>query len=222
MAHSLPSSVPVLAWGAFVALGALACAHPARAATLGKCTEAIQVEGDNLGANLKQNSTELKNVVISGCDTRIEARLARVSRLDFEDSSWTFEGNVHIHMEAQNGSLSSDQAVVTFRDNQIERVTITGSPAEFEQKRTDSDALARGHAGQIVYELGAGTVSLSNDAWLTDGSTEIKGSLLVYDIGRQQVQATSKPGAKDRVRLTITPKPSSKDEKKPGPVTPAP
>jgi lipopolysaccharide transport protein LptA len=189
-------------------LGAFALPPAVSAASLGKCTEAIQVEGDNLGANLKQNSTELANVSITGCDTRIEAKRARVSRLDFEDSSWTFEGAVKIRMDAQRGSLTSDQAVVNFRNNQIERVTITGRPAQFEQKRTDSDAIARGRAGEIVYELGAGTVSLSKDAWLSDGSTEIKGNLLVYDIRAQQVQASSKPGEKERVRLTITPKTS--------------
>jgi lipopolysaccharide export system protein LptA len=226
MALSRPNRRSLLATCAgLAAFAALVPPQGAIAASLGKCTEAIQVEGDNLGANLKQNSTELANVSIKGCDTSIEADRARVSRLDFEDSSWTFEGDVKIRMDAQRGSLTSDQAVVNFRDNQIERVTITGRPAQFEQKRTDSNAIARGRAGEIVYELGAGTVSLSKDAWLSDGNTEIKGNLLVYDIRQQQVQASSKPGSSERVRLTITPGSSSKDGKAPAgskSVTPAP
>jgi lipopolysaccharide transport protein LptA len=212
--NSLSKPVTLLAAAALVALAGLMPAR-ATAAALGKCTETIEVEGDNLGANLRQSTTELKNVIISGCDTRIEAQRARVSRLDFEDSNWTFEGNVRIRMEQQHGSLRSDLAVVTFRDNQIARVTITGSPAEFEQKRSDSDAIARGRAGKMVYDFAAGTVRLSDDAWISDGSTEISNPQLEYDIRKQEVKATNKPGAGERVRLTITPKPKDPKPKVP-------
>jgi lipopolysaccharide export system protein LptA len=226
MARSRPNRHSLLAaYAGLAALAALVLPEGAIAASLGNCGEPIEVEGDNLGANLKQSSTELVNVSITFCDTSIQADRARVSRLDFEDSSWAFEGEVKIRMDAQRGSLTSDQAVVKFRDNQIERVTITGRPAQFEQKRTDSDAIARGRAGEIVYELSAGTVSLSKDAWLSDGNTEIKGNLLVYDIRQQQVQASSKPGSSQRVRVTIMPGSSSKDGKAPAEgkaVTPAP
>jgi lipopolysaccharide export system protein LptA len=201
---------------AFLALGAFVCAQSASAATLSQCSGDIELEGDNLDGDLRKNFTELKNVVITGCDARIEAKLARFSKLDFEDSRWTFEGDVRIRMEAQQGSLSSDQAVVNFRDNQIQRVVITGKPAEFEQRRTDSGAMARGRAGQIVYELGAGTINLSDDAWLSDGNTEIQSPTLVYDVRKQQVQASSVRGGRgsERVRLTINP--ASKNGKKNG------
>ena len=41
-----------------------------------------------------------------------------------------------------------------FKDNLIARATVVGKPAEFEQKRVDSDQMARGHAGKIVYDVG--------------------------------------------------------------------
>jgi lipopolysaccharide export system protein LptA len=204
-------------------VGAFVCAQPASAATLSQCSGDIELEGDNLDGDLRKSFTELRNVVITGCDARIEAKLARFSKLDFEDSRWTFEGNVRIRMDAQQGSLSSDQAVVNFRDNQIERVVITGKPAEFEQRRTDSGAIARGRAGQIVYELVAGTINLSQDAWLSDGKTEIESPTLVYDVRKQQVQASSvrgSGGGSERVRLTINPK--SKNGKSSGSSNAAP
>jgi lipopolysaccharide transport protein LptA len=219
MADSRPNSVHILVPAVLIAIGALGATQAAGAATLDKCTEDIEVVGDKLAGDLRKNFSELRNVVITGCDARIEANIARFTDLGFEDSRWTFEGAVRIRMEAQQGSLSSDQAIVNFRNNQIERVVITGKPAEFEQKRTDSGAIARGRAGQIVYELGAGTVDLSKDAWLTDGSTEIHSSKLVYDLRKQQVQASSTPGNKsERVRLTISPK--SKNGKKTPDATP--
>ena len=46
---------------------------------------------------------------------------------------------------------------------------------------------------------------LTGDAWLTDGQNEIRGNTLVYDIGRERVQAN--PNEKDPggVQITINP-----------------
>jgi lipopolysaccharide transport protein LptA len=212
-----PGSLDRAAWLAFgtvavtLAIGlSAAFPRPANAASLAKCTSQIEVEGDNLDGNLRKNFTELKNVTISGCDARIEARVARFTKLDFQDSRWTFEGNVRIRMDSPQGSLDSDMAVVSFRNNQIDKVDITGKPARFQQKRTDSGAVAYGRAGQIVYELRAGTVNLSDNAWVCDGSKEMRSARLVYDLNKQTANASSGPTGQ-RVKLTIDPRANSKD-----------
>src|ERR1700688_3877406 len=73
--------------------------------------------------------------------TRVQADYAHATGLDFANSRWNFDGNVHIDAPEQ-GSLRSDSAVVEFRDNHIARATITGKPAQFQQKRADSDKVA--------------------------------------------------------------------------------
>jgi lipopolysaccharide transport protein LptA len=192
---------------------------PAAAASLAKCTSQIEVEGDNLDGNLRKNFTELKNVTISGCDARIEARVARFTKLDFEDSRWTFEGDVRIRMDSPPGNLNSDLAIVSFRNNQLDKVDITGKPARFQQKRTDSNAIAYGRAGRIVYELGAGTVNLMDNAWVCDGSKELRSAKVVYDLNKQLANASSGSNGQ-RVKLTIDPR-ASKDAqaKKPDPTS---
>jgi lipopolysaccharide transport protein LptA len=96
---------------------------------------------------------------------------------------------------------------VDVRNNQIAKATITGSPAEFEQRNADTNVVTRGHAGEIVYEVGAGTVKLTDDAWLRYGTTDMKGSSFVYNIRDEKVQAGSRPGApnNERVHIRITP-----------------
>jgi len=197
---------------ALVLAASVALTRPAEAASLAKCTSQIEVEGDNLDGNLRKNFTELKNVTITGCDARIDARLARFTKLDFEDSRWTFEGNVQIRMDSPQGSLSSDQAIVSFRNNQIDKVDIIGKPARFQQKRSDSAATAYGRAGQIVYELRAGTVNLTDNAWVCDGTKEMRSAKLVYDLNKQTANASSGPNGQ-RVKLTIDPRANSKDSK---------
>jgi len=106
-------------------------------------------------------------------------------------------------MRSSTATCRSDQAAIEFRDNRIARATITGKPAEFEQKRAESDQMARGRAGEIVYDLNDGTVRLTNQAWLTDGQNEISGPLLVYNIREQRVQAAASPGTDQRVHIRI-------------------
>jgi lipopolysaccharide transport protein LptA len=156
-----------------------------------------------------------QNIVITQGDTKVQADRAHAKKIhDFENSQWTFEGNVRITGE-QHGNLHSDEAVVEFRNKAISKATITGNPAEFEQKRADTEQMARGHAKEIVYDVSDGTIRLSDDAWLSDGRNEISGPLLVYNIREQQIEAASKPGAEERVHIKIDP--NSKDEPNPHP-----
>ncbi|MGO9803669.1 MAG: lipopolysaccharide transport periplasmic protein LptA [Steroidobacteraceae bacterium] len=170
----------------------------------------VQVEASGGSeVDFHTNEVVLKNVVISQGNMRVSAERARATGLNFANSRWNFEGNVRIDAE-QRGNLRSDQAVVEFRDNHIARATITGKPAEFEQRRANSDQIARGHADEILYDVGEGTVRLTKDAWLCDGQNQISGPLLVYNIREQQIQALTAPdatggGADPRVHISIVP-----------------
>jgi lipopolysaccharide transport protein LptA len=163
----------------------------------------------------KGDTVVFQDVVITQGDTKVQADHAHATGLDnFDNSHWTFDGNVRINGE-QHGSLKSDQAVVEFRNKYISKATITGNPAEFEQKRTDTAEVARGHAHEIVYNVVDGTVRLSNDAWLSDGHNEISGPELVYSIREQRVQAATQPGTDDKVHIIIDPNANGDTNKKP-------
>jgi lipopolysaccharide transport protein LptA len=163
----------------------------------------------------KGDTVIFQDVVITQGETKVQADHAQATGLDnFDNSHWTFDGNVRINGE-QHGSLKSDQAVVEFRNKYISKATITGNPAEFEQKRTDTAEVARGHAHEIVYNVADGTVRLSNDAWLSDGHNQISGPELVYSIREQRVQATTQPGTDDKVHILIDPNANGDTNKKP-------
>jgi lipopolysaccharide transport protein LptA len=164
----------------------------------------ITVDAASSEVDYRTNTVVFSEVVISQGVTRIQADHAHASGLNFANSRWTFEGHVRIDAEPR-GSLRSDQAVVEFRDNRIMRATASGKPAQFEQQRSDSQQMARGHADEIVYDVSEGTVRLSSDAWLSDGVNEISGPLLVYNIRAQRVQAAAQPGTDQRVHITIQP-----------------
>jgi lipopolysaccharide transport protein LptA len=188
-----------------VALASGAAAAPAPPSALQPGQPPINLVATSTEVDGRTNTLVFSDVVISQGATRVQADHAHATGLNFANSRWTFEGKVRIDAE-QHGNLRSDQAAIEFRDNRIARATITGKPAEFEQKRAGSDQIARGRAGEIVYDLNDGTVRLTNQAWLTDGQNEISGPLLVYNIREQRVQAAASPGTDQRVHITIAPR----------------
>jgi lipopolysaccharide transport protein LptA len=186
----------------------------ARAAAPTCANQEIVVEAKPMEVDYRNNNAVLRDVVITQCDMRIEAGEARVTGgLNFDNSRWTVSGDVKI--TAEGGKLRSDKAIVSFRDKLISNATITGTPAQFEQVRADGTT-SRGRAGTIDYETNSGTVSLSTNAWLSDGRNEISGQKLVYNIRSQSVQGQARPnttGGNDRIRIVI--QPQKPDEKKP-------
>ncbi len=162
--------------------------------TFGNCGK-ITVDSKKGGAKFPKGgavpraSTDV-TITVDGCDMEIKANTRQTTSLDLDDSNWTLNSNVRIRSDQQQSKLSSDQAVVRFRTSEIQRITMTGDPAEFEQQRPDSGLITRGHARQMVYEAGAGTVRLVEDAWLSDGGKEIKTPQLVYDIRQAEIRNT--------------------------------
>ena len=199
--------------GTLLALGLLGVAEGAPA----PCTnQEIVLEGKPLEMDYRNNNAVLRDVVITQCGVRIQAAVADIKGgLNFENSHLTISGDVRI--TAEGGSLSSDKAIVSFRDKVISAATITGSPAQFEQKREDG-TMARGHANSIDYQTTTGVVSFNTNAWLSWGRNEITGEQLVYNIRTQSVQGQTNPGAASgdgRVRIVIQPgKPITLPDKK--------
>lgn len=175
-------------------------AHTAAAAS----QEPIDLEAASSDFDYRNNTLLFRRVKITQGPLQVEAQEASATGLNFDNSVWSLKGAVKIMVT--DGKLASSDARVTFRDNQIVSALIRGTPASFEQRLKESQQLAQGEAGTIDYNVQEGTVRLTGDAWLTDGQNVIRGSTLVYDIGKQRVVANpggSEPGG---VRITINPK----------------
>ena len=164
----------------------------------------ITLDAASSEVDYRANALLFRDVIITQGQVRVVAQRARSTGLDFDDSTWTLSGAVRI--EVDGGTLTSDEAAVTFRDNRIVRASIRGKPAEFAQKLKDGGS-ARGRAGSILYDMTAATVTLREDAWLSDdGRSEIRGDPLVYNVREQRVQAGKPAGSDERVRIIIRPR----------------
>src|SRR3569832_2217554 len=94
--------------------------------------QARQLPIDVTSSNIVRNGdvASFRDIVITQGETRVQADRAHVTGLDdFNNSHWTFEGNVRITGE-QHGSLKSDSAIVEFKNKEIAMVSVSGNPAE--------------------------------------------------------------------------------------------
>jgi len=188
---------------AFAAILALVLAMPVIAAQPTKSRYAeIVVDAAASDVDYRSNTLLFRDVVITQGPLRVQAERARATGLDFKDATWTFSGKVKIDVEG--GTMRAEEAVVNFIADQLARATVRGTPAEFEQQ-LQTGGKARGRAGSLVYETRGGTVTLKENAWLSDGRSEIRGQQLVYEIAAQRVQAGKSTGSDERVRIVIRP-----------------
>ncbi|MEY2625882.1 MAG: lipopolysaccharide transport periplasmic protein LptA [Gammaproteobacteria bacterium] len=164
----------------------------------------ITLDAASSEVDYRANALLFRDIIITQGKVRVVAQRARSTGLDFDDSTWTLSGAVRIDVDG--GTLTSDEAAVTFEKNRIVSASIRGKPAEFSQQLKDGGR-ARGRAGSILYDMTASTVTLREEAWLSDnGRSEIRGDQLVYNVREQRVQAGKPAGSEERVRIIIRPR----------------
>jgi len=193
---------------AAVASGCLLQAGQGAAAA--KRPEAIVLDAQSADADLANNNVLFRKVRITQGDMSIAADQGQgtqqKTRVDFDNSLWIFRGSVKI---AMNGSLlSSDEAQINFVKQRLSKAVAHGQPAAFEQKVAKNGKVAQGHADTIDYDAASGIVRLTNDAWLSDGQTEMHGELLKYDVINQVIRAEAVDQNSQRVHIVITPPPA--------------
>jgi len=131
----------------------------------------------------------------------IRADLAETDKLDFEEGTWRFAGNVVV--EADTTRLSCEEASLSFLNHRLQVATLRGSPASFEQPAPGSDKINSGAAEEIIYDMNAGTLKLVGAARFSDGVNEISGELITYDLTRGRLTAGS--GDSGPVKILIEP-----------------
>ena len=134
---------------------------------------------------------------------RIEADEGRATRMELEDATWRFAGNVRISIGA--GHIECDAADLQFDEFQLRHAVVTGSPAKYELRRAGSDEVTHAEAGHLSYDVRAGIIEFSEQATITEGGNQISSNMLVYNIAEQRINAGSSGEEDGRVRITYTP-----------------
>lgn len=163
----------------------------------------VSLDADSTAYDGKSSMVMFRGLRLTQGRLGISADEGFASKMDFEDSTWHFAGNVVIDIE--NGRIQSDVADMEFSGYQLRTATIVGSPAIFEMQRPGSDETTYAEAGRLVYDFDAGVVEFSDEATITEGGNQISSSYLVYNIREQRINASSGGDGDPKVRITYTP-----------------
>ena len=170
----------------------------------------IALDAQSSEIDLRNNNVLFRKVHIAQGPMTVSADLGQATKqatgLDFDNSLWTFRGNVKIVMDT--GQLTSDDAEINFARKSLSKAVVNGRPAAFEQRVEKTGKVAHGRADSIDYDAAKGLVRLSKNAWLSDGQTEIRGESLKYNMLAQSIVAEGAEQNSQRVHIVITPPPA--------------
>ncbi len=160
----------------------------------------ITLDADSSEFDIKNGKLTFTGLRISQGALGIEAEAAEASKLDFEDSVWVFTGNVVI--DNAGTQVFCDRAEINFKDHRLMEAVVTGEPARFLQPAGEDSKPKQGRASVMEYDLSSGIIRMVGDAWLSDGSNEISGARISYDIVNDYIIADGEDG---QVSMKIDP-----------------
>lgn len=118
----------------------------------------------------------------------------------------TYTGDVEIR---QGTMILQGSRVEMHRDAQgnINRIITTGSPAQFEQQAAPNQPLTRAFGLRMDYQVPTQTVTITEQARVTQNADEFTGERIVYDMDKSVVDAfRSESQGGQRVQMVIQPK----------------
>lgn len=144
----------------------------------------VELDADSTRADGPNGVIEFTGVTIRQGDLRVRADNARSSGLDFENSTWTFSGDVEFR--SADTLVAASNAILRFSAQQLTDATLEGTPLRFEQQReaatrlSSSDARLEFNDGSLAraYFRGKPVEFHQNKG---DDETSSRADSLVYD-----------------------------------------
>ncbi len=166
----------------------------------------ISLDAESTDYDGKNSMLLFRGLRLTQGNIGVVADIGRASQLDFEESTWQFQGNVRIDVEG--GHIECEAADLEFNNHVLTLATIQGSPATFEMRRPNSEEVTYAEAEQLRYNLADGIVTFAGNAKITEGGNQIASNSLVYNIVERRINAQSTGEGEDRVKITFTPPPA--------------
>lgn len=163
----------------------------------------MNIDADNTTIDGKNSMIIFNGLHLTQGRVSIQADEGRATRMELEDSTWLFSGNVIIDIGA--GHIESDSAELRFDEFRLKQAIVSGSPARYDLRRPGTDEITHAEAGRLDYDVDAGVIEFSDDAIIVEGGNQISSDVLVYDIAEQRINADSAGEEDGRVRITYTP-----------------
>ena len=169
----------------------------------------ITIDAESTGYLGDQSILTFENLHLSQGGISISSDKGQASKLDFENSTWKFEGNVKVILK--NGKIESSSAYLEFEKHQIKTAIISGNQAMIEVHREGGNSPILAKANRINYDFENDIVDFSGDVTIEEDGNQISSDYLVYNINNQTIQAQSSNKDNPQVKITYTPRIKDKE-----------
>ncbi|HEY5624633.1 MAG TPA: LptA/OstA family protein [Gammaproteobacteria bacterium] len=193
----------------FVTLALVAVASASAAMAQDREQQPILLDAESSSFDQKNETVVFRSLNITQGDIGIRADEAVASALDFERSEWSFTGNVVITIES--AKIEADTAELVFANHGLVTAELRGRPARFEDLSSTREEPISGSANILSYDNTTRVLQMSESARLSEGSNEMTGCNLIYDLNQEQITSGSS-GCGEQVVITIVPPASDDDE----------
>lgn len=165
--------------------------------------EALVFAAESLTLDRQTNLIQSVKPRISQGNLRIEADEALATGIEFEaQSEWRFTG--HVRIAVGTATIEADSAVFIFEQERLARGELEGTPASFSDFDEARQTTIRGRARKLSYDTVAGTLRLTDNAWVQRDRVEMQGCDLIYDFTAERVTSGSADCA-DLFRVRVLP-----------------
>lgn len=127
------------------------------------------------------------------------------AEIDEPRGTSVYSGNVKVTRGSMH--LTGDTMTVYSKDRELDRIIVVGSPATYRQRQDNQQEDMHAAAQRIEYHANSEKVILLENAKLWQGINEFKSDRIVYDIARGVANAGDPSSSRQRVHITIQPKP---------------
>ena len=172
----------------------------------------ISLDAESSSFDRQANTVLFTGLRITQGDFTIQADSAEATGLDFEQSAWSFNGNVRVAIESAN--IESAHAEVTFEAHELATIELRGDPAVFEDFTATREHPIRGGAMLLQFDHIERTLRMIDGAWLSEGPNEFRGCDLIYNLDEEKITSGSSDCG-EPVVITIVPPSDDTDQDQP-------
>ena len=140
----------------------------------------------------KQQEFYLGDVSSIKNDLNINSDGASITDLNSETTIFTFLGNVEIISAIV--VIKCDKAVLEFENNELKNARFIGELSSFQQFNDKKEVIAFGTAEVFEYENTSNILRMQTNAWVNNGSNEVSGNLITYNLVKRNIIADSENG----------------------------
>jgi len=140
----------------------------------------------------EQENLYFEDVSLKKNDLNINSDGASITDLNNETTVFTFLGNVEIISDIV--IIKCDKAVLEFKNNELKNAKFTGELSSFQQFDNERELIASGAAEVFEFDHITNILRMETNAWVNNGSNEVSGNLITYNLVKRNIIADSENG----------------------------